>query len=675
MLGERLRTTRPIGIEVPRSTDYLWAMVITVWSLCRDVRAGMTRRSRGRDQGRWVLALASCLLVLASGPQLQAAETRSALTHDELMAPDGTVVDVVDNSWFLPVGESTAAVHRFEGTLTVPRAEMQRSSYAYAIQRNFPGFSVGFVSSDGYLIPINRSIIMNPGNWSLILSPGRVWSEPGDEGLSRASFPFTLASPPDRLFGGGEAHNGVATFLFDDTIVSSFRFQITQETAPDGNIYDMWGQLPMEYRPGTVDGAAEAAKDCADELAAQVPVVPWSYLEARADAEVLDSFTAGLAQGEISAAGLVIDGVLYLQPSRTRSGDYPYPQYMQHAGMSVSKSIGAGVSMLWLAEKYGEDVFDLRIADYLDITADHNGWDDVTFGDALNMATGVGDNSPEREPNDIYANESGPNYEDFYLGETTAEKLGAAFAAADYSWGPNEVVRYTSSQTFVLSAAMDAYLKTMEGPDADLWTTMTEEVFRPIGIHHMTMMEIPNDGGSTPLMSSGLRLTVDDVAKITTLLQNSGRHNGEQILHAARTNDALYRTGELAGLPTGKSFRDGDQAYHSSFWSIPHRTANGTYFQVPFMSGAGGITIFLTPNGVSTFVFTDSGQDTYSLNSPAVAEAIRAYPEPGLPNVSLTPNGFEALNIIVLASIALGLLATVALIAHHTHLRRQINPR
>ena len=615
------------------------------------------------------------MLALVLSPQIQAAEARTTLTHDELMAPDGTVVDVVDNSWFLPVGESNAAIHRFEGTLTVPRAEMQRSSYAYAIQRSFPGFSVGFVSSDGYLIPIDRSIIMNPGNWSMILSPGRVWSEPGDDGFSRASFPFTLASPPERLFGGGEAHNGVATFLFDDSIVSSFRFQITQETAADGNIYDMWGQLPMEYRPGTIDGAAEVAGGFAEELAAQVPVAPWSDLEARVDAEVLDSFTAGLAQEEISAAGLVVDGVLYLQPSRTRSGDYPYPRYMQHAAMSVSKSIGAGVSMLWLAEKYGEDIFDLRIADYLDITADHDGWDDVTFGDALNMATGVGDNSPEREPNDIYANESGPNYRDFYLGETTAEKLAAAFAAADYSWGPNEVVRYTSSQTFVLSAAIDAYLRTMEGPDADLWTSLTEEVFRPIGVHHMTMMEVPNAGGSTPLMASGLRLTVDDVAKITTLLQNNGMHNGEQILHPARTNDALYRTGELVGLATGKSFRDGDQAYHSSFWSIPHRTTNGTYFQVPFMSGAGGITIFLAPNGVSTFVFTDSGQDTYSLNSPAVAEAIRPYPENGLPNVSMMPDGFGILSIIVLAAIALGLLTTVTLITRRTRRRRQTNPQ
>jgi len=609
---------------------------------------------------------------MAGGPQLQASEDRAALTYSELMDSDVTEVDIVDNSLFLPVGDWNSPAHRLEGTLTVQRAVMQRSSPDYAAYRYFPGFSIEFLEVDGHLVPSNRAVIVTPSNWSLILSPGRVWSEPGDNGLSRASFPFTLGSPPDRLFGGGEAHNGIATFLFDDTSASSFRFQITQETAPDGDIYDMWGQLAMEYEPAVVEDRAEIERSFTQELATQFPVAEWSDLGTQFDADALDSFTAGLAPEEISAAGVVVDGVVYLQPSRTRSGDYPYPRFMQHAGMSVSKSIGAGVAMLWLAQAYGEDVFDLRIADYLDVTSDHDGWAEVTFGDVLNMATGIGDNSPERVPYDIYANETGLNYRKFYLGETTSEKLTAAFAAGDYSWGPNEVVRYTSSQTFVLSAAMDAYLKTKEGPNANLWESLTREVFRPIGIHHMTMMTVPNGDGGTPLMASGLRLTIDDVAKIATLLQNGGTHNGEQLLHPDRTADALYRSGQLTGLPTGKSFDDGDQAYHSSFWSIAHRTEAGTYFQVPFMSGAGGITIFLAPNGVSTFVFTDSGQDAYSLNSPGVAEAIKPYPEPGLPNVSLMSDGPATTGTLVAAAIAAGVLAAVGLLVWRVlHKRRR----
>lgn len=243
-------------------------------------------------------------------------------------------------------------------------------------------------------------------------------------------------------------------------------------------------------------------------------------------------------------------------------------------------------------------------------------------------------------------------------------RLEAAFAAANYSWGPGEVLRYTSAQTFVLAAAMEAYLESREGPDADLWERLSEEVFRPIGVHHMTMMQVADGdgGGVVPLMASGLRLTVDDVGKIVTLLQNGGSYDGRQLLHEGRLREALCRTGEPTGLPSGKSFEFGDQAYHASFWNLPYRTREGALFQVPFMSGAGGNTIFLAPNGVSTFVFTDAGRDTYSLNSPAVAEAIRPYPSEGLDSVSLIASGLWSGGNIFFVVLALAVVGVGALL-------------
>jgi len=434
----------------------------------------------------------------------------------------------------------------------------------------------------------------------------------------------------------------------------------------------MWGQVPMRYESQPVERIGELTAAFVAEIDAEMPIRPWSDLEEQYGSETLDLFTVGLAREDISAAGIVFDGTIYLQPSATRHGDYPYPRQMQHAAMSISKSIGAGVGMLWLAEEYGEEVFDLRIADYLNVTAAHDGWSEVTFGDVLDMATGVGDNAPHRLPYDVDANETGPNYVKFYLAETTEAKLDAAFAAADYSWGPGEVLRYTSAQTFVLAAAMNAFLESREGPGTDVWQRLTEAVFRPIGIHHMTMMRVPDEdgNGAVPLMSSGLRLTVDDIGKITTLLQNGGSHDGRQLLHEGRLRDALCRTGRLTGLPTGRSFEYGDQAYHASFWSLPYRTKDGIFFQVPFMSGAGGNTVFLAPNGVSTFVFTDEGQDSYSLNSPAVAEAIRPYPSEGLDGVSLIPGGFWSGGTIALVTLILAVLAAGALLTRWALRRR-----
>jgi len=53
----------------------------------------------------------------------------------------------------------------------------------------FPGFSVSFFTYKDYLIPVNQGLLEAEGShkaWDIILSPGRVWSEPGDNGMSRA---------------------------------------------------------------------------------------------------------------------------------------------------------------------------------------------------------------------------------------------------------------------------------------------------------------------------------------------------------------------------------------------------------------------------------------------------------------------------------------------------------
>ncbi len=60
--------------------------------------------------------------------------------------------------------------------------------------------------------------------------------------------------------------------------------------------------------------------------------------------------------------------------------------------------------------------------------------------------------------------------------------LALAFSAENYPWSPGEVHRYNSTHTIVLAAAMDAYLISQQGPQADLWNTVRADVPQPIGI-------------------------------------------------------------------------------------------------------------------------------------------------------------------------------------------------
>ena len=86
---------------------------------------------------------------------------------------------------------------------------------------------------------------------------------------------------------------------------------------------------------------------------------------------------------------------------------------------------------------------------------------------------------------------------------------------------------------------------------------MMDEVYRPIGIHHLTQNgSIEPDGGpSVPFLAWGLYLTIDDTAKIGTLLLSGGQHNGVQLLSPTKLAEALYQA-DVRGLPTGDANRD-----------------------------------------------------------------------------------------------------------------------
>jgi CubicO group peptidase (beta-lactamase class C family) len=166
-----------------------------------------------------------------------------------------------------------------------------------------------------------------------------------------------------------------------------------------------------------------------------------------------------------------MDGVLYVRGCETRYGPYPYCRQMRHGVFSVTKSLGAAVALLRLAQKYGDAVLDLKIKEYITVTAAHDGWERVTFADALNMATGIGDNAPQRESNDVLADEDTPKMRLQWLrkARTAQEKLDVSFSYGKYPWGPGAVFRYNSINTFVLAAAMDNFLKRQAWPQAHLW--------------------------------------------------------------------------------------------------------------------------------------------------------------------------------------------------------------
>lgn len=512
------------------------------------------------------------------------------------------------NSVFMPSINSSPAQHSFSGELELSSFEMKTKPKIRSKKdivgdpKIFPGVTLSFFSHEGDLVPMTRDVITpktdqaNNSYWQILVQPGKVWSELGDNGWSRASFPFALTHSFEH-----ETHNGIGMFLFNETQVSAIYFQIITQTTPwlIPEHFIAWGGIPAKYTPTHIANLKELKEIYEIEKKNKFPIAEWSVLEQKVGKEKLSGFKGKMRDSQIVTSAIVFDGVLYYKPVKTKYGEYPYPQNMRFGIWSVTKSVGPGIGMLRLAEKYGKQVFDHKIKDYVDIKADHNGWEEVTFGDALNMATGIGDKTGKGRGMFADYGSISPHYRDFFIRALSArEKLNTISKSGNYPWGPGEVVRYRDRDMFILGAAMDNYLKSKEGPNADIWKMIAEEVFKPIQIYHApTARTIEPDGSlGLPLMAWGWYPSLDDLAKVTDLLHRKGNHKGQQLLHYEKTEDLFSTRGSLGGK---RDWDYGERRYKGAFHYCPFPDQTGELMYLPYMGGWLGNIIMLMPGNIT----------------------------------------------------------------------------
>ncbi|TYC50333.1 beta-lactamase family protein [Rhodobacterales bacterium] len=528
---------------------------------------------------------------------------------DRLSPPDfdasAVSAELIDNALFLPPSDAKSALAPFEGRIDLSETAMPTAPESFKSNdvfgrdpQLFPQVSLEFITVGDDLVPSTQDVIRvgstenGKSFWDVIVQPGKVWSE-GDDGWSRASFPFSLVYMLE-----GETHNGVAMFLYKDGEVSDLRYQILTQTSPFyvEDYFTASGSVPATLAGTSVPDASQIKADYEKIVADREDFRTWKDLEKKVGAEALKDFNTAIRPSELVLDGLVVDDTFYLRSCPTPAGELPYCERQRFGVWSVSKSAVAATALLAVAEKYGPEVFNAKIADYVPQAAGLAGWDKVTFGNALNMATGMGYGQREAEPKTMWSPYS-DDYYAFYEARSANEKLDILLKAAKpYDWGPGVMPRYRDEDMFLLGAALTNYLQSKEDPASDLWTFLQAEVYEPVGIHGMPNNQTIETGETSrqPIMAWGLYATAGDLVKIARLYQNGGRHDGKQILNADLITDIAV-TEEPVGLPTSL---DHKPYYSKAFWRYPFEGDDCSLF-FPSMDGWGENHVMLMPGGVT----------------------------------------------------------------------------
>lgn len=550
-------------------------------------------------------AAMAALLVLSSACAADGAG-RGALGFDVLM--HGTDPGrPVDFAYYAPQPGSASALprNRFEGRLRLFGAAERGGFLAHvdryrtvgegdSPRKHLPEFDFELVQAGSHLIPLRRDSVANAHpDWEFVLSPGRVWDEPGDAGYSRAALLFALQQKNANCI-----HNGVLMFLFkDDGAVSQASYQIASETCAYFKA-DFWGLLPATYVREKIDGADKLVADYRAEVAGRMPVKPLAALAQDYPGIDPRKFAAPNDKSplDISLAGLVIDGTHYVGGCTTRFGAYPYCESLVVPSYSLAKSVFAGLGLMRL-EKLYPGASEARIADYVPACAD--GWDGVRFVDALDMATGHYDSTAYMRDEEADTDSA----TGLFQSERHADKL--AFACTHYprKVAPGKRWVYHTSDTYLLGTAMNALLKQKRGADADIFDDVVyADILRPLHVSPTAAQTRRSyDDAHQPFAGWGLMWLRDDVAKIAAFLAIGSRT--QAVLDQAQLGAALQRDPQNRGLTPLPGFR-----YNNGFWAhdIGARLpgCKGETW-IPFLSGFGGITLLVLPNGGAYYYFSD----------------------------------------------------------------------
>lgn len=550
---------------------------------------------------------------------------RSVLTYTGLFSHHFGSSPIDDMSGFAVPANAARPTQSFEGTLTLSGFSNDSFTEISDVDHLLPPgseesawkqlapFSFQFVQNGSYIIPARQGLIYtrNP-DWNYIIGPGRVWRENSDHGYMRAAMPFALVERNQNC-----VHNGELTFLFDKNVsprVSNVYYQITKETCYTMK-FNEWGMLAATYMPGPVasDTAIENAQ--AEEIEARMPTKPFGAL-------ATDYPNAGLTLGNfakkytctggdptcVTTYGAVVNGINYSSGTNcaTRSGNYAFCSYMMLPSYSTAKTVFAEAALARLGEMYGAGIYNRLIRQFISPNAGR--WSRTTLTDALDMATGNYDYSGYE------ADENSPTMSAFLDAEPYSSKINDAFAFHRHHAPPDTLWVYHSSDIFLATSAMNLYLQRRKGASADVFKEILSDVYIPLNVSQGFRSMLRTDDSPTghPTGYYGLFYTQDDIAKIANWLNNGkGVIDGAQVLEPRRLRESLFRDPGVAGLgvpvpgDTGFFYKDGTWGKTMTPAQFPQYSCT---FRIAFMSGFGGITVLLLPDGVTYYIFTDDDQ-------------------------------------------------------------------
>lgn len=441
------------------------------------------------------------------------------------------------------------------------------------------------LAGDGKAIPVERGLSVTRNKyWDMVVEPGSWYLR--DKKVS-IILPISIVEK-----GANCTHQG--TIIIENNQAG---YQIATETCQYLQ-FNAQGIAETKVTSLGAESSLQIITAYDKEIKARLPEK--SILKIGADYPDFDSQVFAQAgyikKASMSAYGAVIDGIHYVSNCDTRAARLTDCSHMVLPSYSLAKSIVGGIGLMRLEALY-PGAQNLLVKD---LVPECHAWGDISLKHLLNNTSGrYGSKSPHRdEDKHLLA----------FLKETsTADKTRHVCNRYRVKDKPGEQWVYHTTEYWLLGVAMQNFWRQQRGNERDFYTDLLVPIWRDLGLSPLTA--VPHREQDQPFTGWGLTLLRSDIAKLASALSAS-----DPILTDRLDKSMLDKAMQREAVDRGSRAGAADLKFYNGFWAWNAGPTLGCTNSrwLPFMSGYGGISVILLPDGNVYYYFSDGGVFRFS---------------------------------------------------------------
>ena len=436
------------------------------------------------------------------------------------------------------------------------------------------------VSDDGRAIPSKRGLQVTQSKyWDILFEPGSWY-------LRDQKVNIVL---PMALVGKGEncTHQGI--MIIENNSAS---YQIATETCQYFQ-FNALGGTKIEVTTKKTNNSAIVTTAYVSEINNRLPEK--SIDDIGEDYPNLNPTVFSqldyVQSSSMTAFGTVLKGTHYVSNCSTRASAFPDCSHMPLPAYSLAKSIIGGIGLMRL-EALNPGVKDILVKD---LVPECSAWGTITLKHLLDNTTGrYGSSQPHSDENKHLIP---------FLNKTSAQaKTKHVCNRYKVKKQPGEQWVYHTTDFWLLGVAMQNFWRQKYGENTDFYNDALTPLWHELGLS--PLLDQPHRQQDQPLTGWGLMLLRSDIAKLASALSSK-----ESVLSKYLDQSMFNKAMQVDNSDRGSVAGSENLRFKHGFWAWNAAPALDCAKEkwLPFMSGYGGISVVLLPEGGVYYYFSDGG--------------------------------------------------------------------